>query len=45
MQGKTHSSEEIIRILRQADGGSSLSHVGKDDGPLCFAFILILSKY
>jgi len=23
MKGKTHSTEEIIRILRQADGGGS----------------------
>jgi len=27
MKGKTHSTEEIIRILRQADGGETAQSV------------------
>ena len=28
MKEKTHSTEEIIRILRQADGGQSVQALG-----------------
>ena len=30
MQGKTHSTEEIIRILRQADGGETALSVCRE---------------
>ena len=30
MKGKTHSTEEIIRILRQADGGVSPPSAGRE---------------
>jgi len=29
MKGKAHSTEEIIRILRQADGGETAQRAGK----------------
>jgi hypothetical protein len=29
MKGKTHSTDEIIRILRQGDGGETAQRVGK----------------
>jgi hypothetical protein len=31
MKGKTHSTEEIIRILRQADGGKTAQSVCRDN--------------
>ena len=30
MKGKTHSTEEIIRILRQADGGKTVQSVCRE---------------
>ena len=30
MKGKTHSTEEIIRILRQADGGETAQSVCRE---------------
>ena len=30
MKGKTHSTEEIIRILRQGDGGNTAQSVGRE---------------
>ena len=30
MKGKTHSTEEIIRILRQADGGQTAQAVCRE---------------
>ena len=30
MKGKTHSTEEIIRILPQADGGNTAQSVGRE---------------
>ena len=30
MEGKTHSTEEIIRILRQADGGDTAQTICRE---------------
>ena len=44
MKGKTHSTEEIIRILRQADGGETAQAICREHNISEQTFYLPLEK-
>jgi len=45
MKGKTHSTEEIIRILRQADGGETAQSVCREHNISELTFYRWKKKY
>ena len=45
MKGKTHSTEEIIRILRQADGGETAEAICREHNISEQTFYRLKKKY